>query len=271
VGQPQPDILFLALSPDGSRVAVSSHEGDNWDLWIHDVARGTKTRLTFEKSGEWNPAWTPAGDRILYEREATLLIRKADGTTQPEDFGPGIGGSFSPDGLWVAYEVPNPKTRSDIWVKRADGKDPPRALVQTDANEWAPQICPDGSYVAYVSNESGRGEVYLKRFPGGEGKWQVSVDGGNRPIWSRKGDEIFYRNEDDALVVVPVKLLPSLILGTPQVLFNAVKKGLSLRPRSFDISVDGTRFLAVRPLEGLIQRRRILVAMNWLAEFAPSP
>jgi eukaryotic-like serine/threonine-protein kinase len=269
IGQPQPDIIFTSLSPDGGRIAVASHEGDNWDIWTHDVTRGTKTRLTFEKGSDFDPSWTPSGDRVIYQEEGAVWIRPADGTGQPRNLVPGTGGAVSPDGKWLIYEGRDEKGRTDLWLKPLDSDAAPRPFLQSPAVESAPRISPDGLYVAYMSDESGTTEVYLKRFPSGEGKWQVSVRGGVRPIWSRKGDEIIYRNED-TLVSVPVKTTPALQLGTPVELFDAIKKGLSVRPRSYDISPDGKRLLVIKPVDGATQRKAILVTTHWLSEFTPS-
>ncbi len=144
------------------------------------------------------------------------------------------------------------------------------AVVETAADEWAPRVSPDGRYVAYVSTESGHPEVYLRRFPGGEGKWQVSVEGGSAPIWSRAGDEIVYRDED-ALLAVPVKMEPAPVLGTPQPLFDGVEKDLNLRPRNYDLSPDGRRLLVSKRMEKAVDRGQIVVVTSWFSEFADSP
>ncbi len=267
VGQPQPDIMFVSLSPDGRLAAVTSHEGETWDLWIHDVIRATKTRLTFEAAGEWGPSWFPAGDRIAYATEEFVYVRSADGGGEPTQVGSGQDAGVSPDGKWLAIGLRSKGTGDDIWLRPPDGGGEARVFLQTKADERAARISPDGRYAAYTPDESGRDEVYLKRFPGGDGKSQVSVDGGVWPIWSADGREIFFRRED-TLMAVPVETGQAPRLGTPQPLFSAGDNGLLLRPRRYDVSPDGTRFLVVKGLEVKDGRRRLVAITRWFSEFA---
>ena len=266
IGQPQPDIVFVSVSPEGGRVAVQSHESENWDIWVHDVARATKTRMTFEPDREYQPNWSPDGQRIVYVRNSTIMIRAADGTGQPETLTQGENPAFSPDGKQLVYEKRDPGTGSDIWTHPLVNGGAPAAFLSTKALEFQPRISPDGRHVVYVSNESGSPEVYLTRFPSGGGKWQVSVNHGLYPIWSRSGDEIYYRNED-TLMAVTVKTDPSPMLGTPQILFQAGEKGLIVRQRAFDITPDGRHFITVKQLEKETGRDQIVVVTNWFSEF----
>ncbi len=267
VGQPQPDILHLAVSPDGKQVAVHCNEGDNWDVWIQDLQRSTKTRLTFEKIRESVPVWSPAGDRIVYSQEYTLAVRSADGTGQPLLLGKGFLPSISPDGQWLVYEKQGEKgTQLDLWIRPLSKEGEEKVFLQTPANESAPRVSPDGGYAAYTSNESGVPEVFLKRFPSGEGKWQVSVDGGTMAIWRRDGKEIVYRHEN-SLMSVSVTTTPSLTLSTPQLLFDGDEKGLSLRARAYDFSPDGQRILTVKNLESGVDRKNLIVTTNWFQPF----
>ncbi len=266
IGQPQPGLVFPSLSPDGTRVAVTAHENENWDVWIHDVTRATKTRLTFGTGGEWSPSWSPSGDRVAYSANDVLETRSADGTGEGTRLTDGQDAGFTPDGKTVVYEKGGDETGDDLWRVPADGSGEPAVFLKTEADEWAPRVSPDGGYLAYASEESGRTEVYVKRFPGGDGKWQVSVEGGNFPIWSRAGDELIYR-QDDLLMAVPVETKPVFKLGTPVRLFEARESRLSLRPRGYDVSPDGQRFIGVQNLEQKADEASIIVVLNWFEEF----
>jgi Tol biopolymer transport system component len=270
VGQPQPDIQFVSLSPDGTRAAVTAHEGENWDIWIHDIPRGTKTRLTFDKGRDWSPVWAPDGRRVLWLRDDTLYLQAADGSGQPAALGEASEpGSFSPDGQWILCQRRGAGTSGDLWLVPVDRPGEARLFLGTKAGEWGAQISPDGRYAAYTSDESGLPEIYLKRFPSGEGKWQVSANGGNQAVWSRHGDAIVYRTED-TLVQVPIARSPDLALGTPVELFKATQKGLSLRPRAFDVAATGDRILTVQNVQQDTARRQLVVSTSWFSEFPPS-
>ncbi|HET6277880.1 MAG TPA: hypothetical protein VFG08_03775, partial [Candidatus Polarisedimenticolia bacterium] len=271
LGQPQEGMIFVSLSPDGGRVAVTGHEKENFDIWVHDLARTTKTRLTFDDGGEYNPAWSPTGDRIAYQTDGGLAIRAADGTGEPrllaED---GNNASFSPDGVTIIYDKPSTVSNSDIWFRAADGEGEETLFLQTKADEWGPRISPDGRYVAYVSDESGREEIYLKRFPSADGKWQASVNGGEWPIWRHDGGELIFRWKD-TIKAVSVKTEPALMLGTPQDLFSAGDGRLRLGPRRFDVAADGMRMIGVQSLEDDADRASVKVILNWFAEFEAGP
>jgi serine/threonine-protein kinase len=267
LGQPQPDIIHLSLSPDGKQAAVHCNEADNWDVWIQDLQRATKMRLTFEKVREGVPVWSPTGDRIIYGQEYTLMVRAADGTGEPLNLGKGWLPSVSPDGQWIVYENQE-GSQMDLWIRPLSQGGEAKPFLQSPSIESSPRISPDGRYVAYASNESGQTEVFLKRFPSGEGKWQVSVSGGMGPIWSRDGKEIIYR-QNDLLMAVSLSTVPSVTLSTPKLLFAADEKGLSVRPRAFDMSPDGRRILTVKNLESGSNRKHLIVTTNWLAQFEP--
>ncbi len=273
IGQAQQQLPWPTLSPDSRRVAVSAIEGDNQDIWIHDVERGTKTRLTFSPEEEGLPAWSPEGDRIAYYKgvppDAAIEIKRADGTGEPEPLTEGVFPSFSPDGRYVAYANWSDDTNLDIWYRPLIGEGEPTLLVQTSVNDISPQISPDGRYVAYMSNESGRSEIYIKRFPGGEGKWQVSVNGGHWPRWDGRGGRLFFA-EGDGLMEVIVSTDPSLTLGTPRKLFTRDRLGIPLPfgwPPAFDVAPDGDRFVVLQRVGEETPTRGITVVQNWFSEF----
>lgn len=273
IGQAQQHLPWPALSPDGRRVAVSAIEGDNEDIWIHDVERGTKTRLTFSPEEEGLPAWSPEGDRIAYYKgtppHSAIVIKRADGTGEPEPLTQGASSSFSPDGRYVAYADWGDDTDMDIWYRPLIGEGEPTLLVQTSVMDVYPQISPDGRYVAYMSTESGRSEIYIKRFPGGEGKWQVSVNGGHWPRWDGRGGRLFFA-EGDGLMEVTVSTDPSLTLGTPRKLFTRDRLGVAMPfgwPPAFDVAPDGDRFVVLQRVGEETPNRGITVVQNWFSEF----
>jgi Tol biopolymer transport system component len=278
VGPSRTQSPFPILSPDGQRVALTWIDGEASDIWIQDLARNTQTRLTFEPTGGFLPAWSPSGDRLVYTTgrspaEWVLTMKAADGTSEPERLVPGIAPSFSPSGKYLAYTSLGEQSEQDLWILPMEGERKPLPFLVTQAMETAQQFSPDGDFLAYQSNESGRDEVFIKRFPGGEGKWQVSVNGGNWPHWSRSGQWLYYA-EHNAIMEVPVSTRPSLRLGVPKKLFNRPPLQLDLPfgwPGGFDLSADGKRFLLTRTADPTWRQARITVVENWFAEFDRQP
>ncbi len=274
IGEPQ-RFTFPALSPDGRRVAVVSVGGSAQDIWTYDVATGARTRLTFEEGAEMFPAWSPDGKQIVYTSgaqvgaETVLKMKASDGSGEWRELVSGFAASFSPDGRFLAYVELNEEGSPDLMCLPLDGEGEPRPLLRTEYNEMFPQVSPDGRYVAYQSNESGTYEIYLTGFPVGEGKWQVSVQGGLTPRWSRSGDEIFFFEGHD-MMAVQVATEPSLRLGTPRRLFTHEPAGFPVfegLTEGFDVSSDGERLVMVTSAAGVDGRTRITVVQNWFAEF----
>ena len=159
--------------------------------------------------------------------------------------------------------------QNDLWVRALDGDGTAESTPfrDTPAAEDYPRISPDGNHVVYVSDESGRNEVYLTRFPGGDGKWQVSVDGGNIPVWSPRGDKIYYR-EGGSIMEVDVTTEPGLQLGSPRELFNAREIGVNVFGFTrFDVARDGERFLMVQEVREEGRQSSLVLVQNWPAEF----
>lgn len=268
-GQSQAFVGLPRLSPDGSRAAVISNENQNVDIWIHDLKRSTRTRLTFDQGPDTRPVWSAKGDQIVFQNSRTdkIYLKAADGTGGAQELGEGDQPSLSAEGSHLAFVRTGKDTKSDIWYMPLTGERKPVALIATAADEWGPQLSPDGRYLAYVSDESGRDEIYLTRFPSGEGKWQVSVNSGQNPRWSRKGDLLFYRGGTRDMMKVTVSPGASPTLGQPQLLFAAETAGVLFEgPFQFDVSPDGRRFLMVREV-GERGQHGITVIQNWFAEF----
>jgi Tol biopolymer transport system component len=252
-------------------VALSADENNNRDVWIQDLARGTRTRLTFDTALDYPLAWSPSGDRVFYVEGVggapAIRSKAADGTGEVSTHASGDFGTLSPDGKHLAYTVRDPRTKEDLWVLSLEGDGKPELLLQTPARERVPVISPDGRYVAYMSDESGRDEIYLTRFPGGGGKWQVSVDGGSTPAWVKKTGELLFRN-GDVILAVPVATQPALTLGQPRELYNGNAAKLLLSPgKKFDADPAGGRILAVQGVGESTVEMGITVVENWFAEF----
>jgi Tol biopolymer transport system component len=261
------------ISPDGRRVAVGIIEQER-QIWLYDVSRGTLTRLTFQGNNNLAPFWTPDGKRIAFtsnkEGPRNLFWQLADGSGGLERLATSediqLPASWSPDGELLAFSDVNVSTGFDIWMlKLSDRKAQP--FLETQFNESTPQFSPDGRWLAYVSDESGRKEIYVQPYPGPGGKWQISTEGGVEPLWNRNGRELFYRS-GKKMMAVEIATKPSFSAGTPKRLFEG---GYQLLPGistpNYDVSPDGQRFLMLRPVGSAeAAPTQINVVLNWFEE-----
>jgi serine/threonine-protein kinase len=259
----------LRLSPDATRAALDIRDQES-DVWIWDFARQTLTRLTFDRSGDIFPVWTPDGARIVFRRDGgnAVLWRSADGTGTEERLraGSGVPMSFAPDGRSLLLT-----DAGDIRLLPLDGKSEATPLVQTNFSEGLAEISSDGRWLAYQSNESGQNQVYVRPFPDvNSGRWQVSPAGGTHPAWARSGRELFYRDAAGALTTVPIQTTPAFRAGNPTRLFDT-KYHSAVNMRSYDVTPDGRRFLMIKDLPATEQTKdttpaSIVVVLNWLEE-----
>jgi len=258
------------VSPDGRQAAVSS----DGQIWLYDFSRQTLTRLTFEGNMNNRPVWTPDGKRIAFysdkEGPWNIFWQLADGSgglerlTVSENLTVPV--SFSPDGQTLAFHDVNSTTGNDLWVLRmADRKAQP--FLRTRFNEANPRFSPDGHWLAYVSDESGRYEIYVQPYPGPGGKWQISTDGGTEPAWNPNGHELFYRNSSKILAV-DIATRPGFSANTPRVLFQGdYVLATALLPNNYDVSPDGQRFLMLKSSEqSQAAPTQINVVSNWFEE-----
>jgi serine/threonine-protein kinase len=270
------------LSPDGRQVALDIAEAGKQDIWLYDLMRDTLTRLTFEGLNLY-PAWTPDGKRVAYRSQKAggynIFWKPADGSGAEERL-PTVGATnqapqlFSPDDRILGYNELDPKTGWDLWVLPLQGEErKPQIFLQTPFNERAARLSPDGRWVAYVSDESGSFEVYVRPFPGPGGKWQISTEGAAEVIWSPKGNELFYRTgqQREKLMVVDIQTQPTFSAGKPRQLFEGPyasnAAGVAYNA-DYAIAPDGQRFLMLKPKEqqqdtALMQ---INVVLNWSEE-----
>ena len=202
VGEPGP--RGPRLSPDGGRVAYITRntEGNNSDVWLMDLTRGVQTRFTFGPGNNRSPLWSPDGSRIAYasweSSSLNIFVKNTSGAGGAEPLlkneAEKTPSDWSRDGKYMLYTsvAPKGKTNTDVWVLPLFGDRKPFPYLQTQFMEFSAAFSPDSRWVTYVSDESGKPEVYLSPFPSGEGKWQVSQGGGFRPQWSPDGSALFY-------------------------------------------------------------------------------
>jgi Tol biopolymer transport system component len=268
-----------ALSPDGARVAVNAinAQGDTQDLWLVELVRGVASRVTFDPGNDIYPVWSPDGSRIVFGSDRDngvyhLYQKRADGVGIEE---PVVKSSqnmlphdWSPDGRFLVYRtlVNGP---SQIGIVPLVGEQTLRLFGPSMFTQVSSQVSPDGRWLAYSTDESGRYEVYVQSFPApGGGKWQVSKDGGHFPRWRRDGRELFYYARDERLMAVPVRSATRLDVGAAVPLFEAhLLNGPSTAPgirAQYDVARDGQRFLLNVPLEDA-DASSITVVLNWTA------
>jgi serine/threonine protein kinase len=279
----QPDPLpfqlpSLRLSPDEKQLVQATRESGKTDYWIVNLARGTRTRLTFDNTARgWFCGWTPDGQRVMYASGNTpplykIRLQAADGSGEAREFLSGLDASFSADGKFVVYSAPERQQSQqdwDLWYVGTESGAKPLPFLVTPKDQRYAEFSPDGNYVAYASNESGRYEVYVKPFPSGEGKSRVSIDGGFVPRWSRRGDELFFASGND-IMAVHVQTKPTLVLGQPQKLFTrrpvAADRAEGFYD-SYDVSADGQRFVMLQSDEQTTTSQKLTIIQNWFAEF----
>ncbi len=256
------DVLAPALSPDGRRIAVRMRDlsTSTRDIWVLDIARGVSSRLTFDPRNENYPVWSPDGSQLLYYSDVAdapgLHVRPATGAGRSERVLASTGGEYvtsdwSRDGRLAFFEKSSDKTRQDIWVLPMTGDRLPYPFLTGPYDETQGRISPDGRWLAYTSDESGRTEVYVQSFPEPGGKWQVSTNGGSDPCWREDGKELFYLSSDQQLMSMPLAASATTFeVVIPQSLFS-VRLLLPVGPRNhYAVTPDGQRFYAITPIQG---------------------
>ena len=258
-----------ALSPDGKRVAFSPLDPDTGvgDIWLQDLIGGTRSRLTFGSTSEFYPIWSPDGQHIVYNvtpRRDTLFIRPVNGGKEEVLLGSERfkeATDWSRDGRHIVFNQydTTPKSRSGVWVLPLADRTNARPFVDTEFNEQGGRLSPDGRWMLYTSDDSGRDEIYVAPFPGVGGKWVVSVAGGTSGWWSRGGAEIVYLDPDLTLMSVVVQTTGAAFAAdTPRPLFR-VPLAVSV-----DVASDGQRFLIGSRSEGE-QDPPLTLVTNWPA------
>ncbi|HEV2664055.1 MAG TPA: protein kinase, partial [Blastocatellia bacterium] len=264
------------LSPDEKRFVADRIDPltSTYDLWLCNISGDAPARFTFDPASDFNPVWSPDGSGIvwastrdsgvanLYQNAASLageetLLLKSDYIKIPTD--------WSRDGRFSIYHPIDPKTKVDVWVLPAAAGGAAKPLVRTEANEAAATLSPNGRWLAYVSDVSGRFEVYVQSFPAGGGKQQVSTGGGAYPRWRGDGRELFYYAGDGKLMAVQVRSGESFEVGAAAPLFEFRAGTLLTNLAPYAVAADGQRFLISAVVE-TEPNAPLTVVVNWAAD-----
>jgi Tol biopolymer transport system component/predicted Ser/Thr protein kinase len=278
VGEPG-DYRDFALSPDGTRLAVSKSRGQAASIWLLDLSRGgASTRFTFGSASDTNPLWSPDGSRIIFSsnRDGPYnLYQKPVNSSKGEEvlFQSGENKqptSWSHDGRFLLYTVVHPETMMDIWVLPLEGERKPVPFLATRFNEGAARFSPDSHWVAYASNESGHAEVYVRPFSMNYagtaveegGKWQISNGFGRDPRWRGDGRELYYRSRDGGVMAVEIATSPAFRAGKPRPVGPSPDPQRPVPLGLWDSTADGKFFLAP-PVKS--RPEAYTVVLNWQA------
>jgi Tol biopolymer transport system component/DNA-binding winged helix-turn-helix (wHTH) protein len=264
-----------SLSLDGQRVALYQLVNGNADVWLLETRRGVFSRFTSDVADDVMPVWSPGGDRIVFSsnrRGIADLYQKSVTAGGSEELllstaQTKIATDWSPDGRFVLFNSEDPKRSSDIWALPLDGNGKPFPAVQTGFEEQNGQFSPDGNWIAYQSDESGRVEIYVQPFPDPGNKWPISTNGGSQVRWRRDGKELFYVALDGRLMSVSIHIASNAQapeVGTPVTLFAPQLGGAVERAdfrHQYMVSADGQRFLVATVMAGA--NSPIMVILNW--------
>jgi len=263
----------LRISPDGSRMAVLTGSSGSGDVWVYDLARLTSTRLTFNLSNA-APVWSADGRTVFYSEiqpsgGSVLMQRPADGSRDAQSVTSVTNTAYlkaiNRDGTTAIFDYQMNTNRGDI-VQVAMKKDAELArLVSTPFNEYAAALSPDGQWLAYQSNESGRPEIYVRDLSQTGGRFPISTDGGEEPRWSADGRELYYRN-NASLFSVPIELRPAFRAGKPHALFSGAYDLRSNSGVSYDVDPKTGKFIMIRTADESTLPTSIRVVLNWSEE-----
>ena len=273
IGEPQPGLGSPIVSPDGRRIAVGVGVPPRRDLWLYDVERGGRTRLTFLEQNLNPTDWTTSRGILFFysvpgRLEDQVFAQPADGAGRIESVVQGSWTSMSRTGAFAVFVRRNENTDTDfdLYYRGADGKE--RVFLERPGAQNDPQLSPDDAYLAYVSNESVRYEVYVKPFPAGAGQWQVSFAGGSNPVWSARGDKLWFRSFGNNLMEASIDRSTAFTVGEPREVFKADPIAVDLTV-GYGVLGNGERFIATRSVpdpDG--SAPSITVVKDWFGEFA---
>jgi serine/threonine-protein kinase len=281
LGDARRGFMYPTFSSDGERLAVTISEPRDTNVWVIDLATGAQTKITRQGFNAF-PSWTPDGERVTYlssrgGHESSIEWKRADGSGESEPListaekGEALGpGSWSPDGETLVFfrYLPSQPEFFQIWVAPRDDDREPRPFGVTRTLGIGPAVSPDGEWLAYTSPESGQFEIYVQPFPDGGERYQISTDGGQKPVWSPDGRSIYYRALDERrILTAQITTKPRFRAGAPKVfLGRSYEAGTySWRP-NFDIAPDGKSFVFVKADEQWGRATEIRVVLNWFEE-----
>jgi serine/threonine-protein kinase len=264
----------VRVSPDGSRVAFINGSSGTGDVWVYDLSRTTSTRLTYNSKNA-SPIWSPDSKTVYYSEiestgtTSTLYRRAADGSREAEKVTSLVDTAYikaiKNDASTAIFDYQMNTNTGDVIELALRSNGSMARLVNSQFNEYAAALSPDGHWLAYQSNESGRPEVYVRDLSAAGGRTPVSTDGGEEPRWAHDGHELFYRKQD-SFMAVACETNPTFRAGTPKELFKGVFDLRSNSGVTYDVDPKSGRFLMIRPAEETAPATQMKVVLNWLEE-----
>lgn len=264
------------ISPDGSKIALTmgkSVENDG-DIWIYDIKSNSLNRFTFGP-GNYGSVWSKNGKYIYYSSGVSgsegIMVKAADGTSSPQRiFKSNITDylqSVTPDSRYLIYNTFAGPTQGDIFALDLKDNYKVDTLMRTKNFEYGGMVSPDGKWFVYGSNESGILQIYMKTFPDLQGKWQISTNGGSSPSWTPSGDKIYYLDLQYKILSVSLQKKPSIVIGNPVIIFNAINGYLPSTPtNNYDITPDGEKIIMLFKSDQKKSQFDINVVTNWKKE-----
>jgi len=252
----------FSLSPDGRQIATAMHDGNRPDVWTYDIPHDSFTRLTFQGINNF-PVWTPDGKRLTYYTGTGIASKPADGSGPEErvlDGGSAL--AWSPDGQWLVA-----RHNAALWMLPAKDPRNGRPLPDSGAGDNRARFSPNGKWLAYCNDDSGRSDVFVRAFPGPGGKWQISTDGGGEPMWDPSGKLLYYRT-GGKMMRVEVTTDGAFHSGAPKLLFEAPVLPPILPIGYAALAPDGKRFLMVQAVEPQQPVTQLNLVQNWTAELS---